>query len=481
MEISKENIYKYLNSNMRKKLNRDKYTISTIAAKKLITNERVDIFIKYLYALSIINEDNNTFLESLYCEHIKAFNHFVEADSTGKVGKESFVSNFKNIIESIKRNGFDSNYCIPVSENLIPLDGAHRIAAAAALNLDVTVVNLELKDEKYNIDFFRSRGLNESLLDYITTQFAFFLPNSYMVLVWPRANAKDEEIRNILNRNGTIINRKNIRLSYNGLVNFQRIVYKREKWLGNYSNDFEGVHTKASQCYSTNGILRAFLFQSNADLIKMKDEIRVLYKVGKHAVHINDTHEETVEISQLVFNENANHFINCSVRKEQKVFNRLFEEYLHCIEQKKIDCKSVALIGGIIPLYGIRDAKDLDYISTKQIPESFNDNIELETKKLKYSSYSVQEIINNPKLHFVFKGVKFASLNVILEIKEKRNNDSDKRDVLYIRKLLKDGEIKYSLADYIKILLSISFYRRNIKIFLLKIRYYIYVILNKIK
>ena len=174
MEISKENIYKYLNSNMRKKLNRDKYTISTIAAKKLITNERVDIFIKYLYALSIINEDNNTFLESLYCEHIKAFNHFVEADSTGKVGKESFVSNFKNIIESIKRNGFDSNYCIPVSENLIPLDGAHRIAAAAALNLDVTVVNLELKDEKYNIDFFRSRGLNESLLDYITTQFAFF-------------------------------------------------------------------------------------------------------------------------------------------------------------------------------------------------------------------------------------------------------------------------------------------------------------------
>ena len=47
MEISKENIYKYLNSNMRKKLNRDKYTISTIAAKKLITNERVDIFMPY--------------------------------------------------------------------------------------------------------------------------------------------------------------------------------------------------------------------------------------------------------------------------------------------------------------------------------------------------------------------------------------------------------------------------------------------------
>ena len=250
--------------------------------------------------------------------------------------------------------------------------------------------------------------------------------------------------------------------------------------MGSYSNDFEGAHTKSAQCYNENGILRAFLFESKENMIMMKEEIRKVFKLGKHAVHINDSHEETIEISQMIFNDNNIHYLNSSTRKEMRVFESLLDDFINYLNENNIDKECVAVIGGVLALYGIRDAKDLDYISLVEMPLKISDSIELETKKMNYSSLSVSDIVNDPRNHIYYKGIKFANLSSLLEIKEKRGNDSDKLDASYIIKLLKDGVVKYSMVERLSKFCTISFYRRNIKIFLLKIRYYLYLIKNKL-
>lgn len=481
MIVSKSEILRGVNSNIAKILSEDEYEVFIVNPYEFISSSRFDILIKVLYAYNFVNGNTNFFLCDLYIEHIRAFNQFVEADNSNKVGKDAFINNFNNVITSIQKYGYNKSTYIPVDNNYLPFDGAHRIAIACVFNNKIPVFQLKQKlAERYDYEFFKNRGLQEYYIDYVATKYAQFKHNTYMVLVWPISIGSEDELLDVLKKYGEIVCRKNVKLTYNGLVNFQRIVYKREPWVGNYANDFEGVHTKSSQCFDSNGILRAFLFESSQDMVEMKEEIRKIFNLGKHAVHINDTREETIEISRFIFNDNAINYLNCAVRKEMRNFNRLFNEFVSFINDNKIDKNNVAIIGGVLPLYGIRDANDLDYISVSSMPMKISDDIEMETKKVNYSSYSVNEIINDPKNYLIYEGIKFVSLPVILEIKEKRNNDSDKRDAMYIRKLLKDGVVKYTFRERLAMLCSISFYRRYVKIFLLKVRFYLYLLRNKL-
>lgn len=474
-------IKKNVNSNISTKVNDTNYSINIISAKEFITCERIDILIKYLYCKSIVEKENNTFLIELYLAHIKAFNGFVEADDTQKVGKECFLKNFNHLILSILKEGLKTETYIPIGSNAIPMDGAHRISIAAVLDMNIKAFNINEHASIFNCEFFKNRGMDNKLIDYASIEYAYQKTNVYMVMIWPVAKGHQQEIENILCKYGKIVNNKNIKLTYNGLLNLQRIEYKEENWLGNYTNDFEGLHTKCSQCYDKDGTLRTFLFESNTDLIQMKNEIRKLFNIGKHAVHINDTQDQTREIAQLIFNDNAIHFLNCNIRKETKSFNKLFNEFVNYLNENRINKKDVAIIGGILALYGVRDAKDLDYISiTDKIPNKITNEIELETKKMKYTHYNERDIITDPRLHFVYNGIKFVNLKIILEIKKNRNNDSDKNDIRLIEKLLQDGKIKFTLSEKLRIWTSLSFYRRHLKLMLLKIRYILYLIKNRL-
>lgn len=480
MKVNKSIIDNYVNSNIKKMLIEKEYEVKNIDPFEFLSGRRIDILIKYLYVRHFLNNDSNTFIVNFYLENIRAFNQFVEADDTNKVGKDAFIQNFNSLICSVRDEGYNKNMYIPIDGNMLPIDGAHRIAVACALCESIPCVILNNEANIFDCDYFRKRGMPDYYLDYATIKYAEIKSNTYMVLVWPVSLGHDDELVEILNRYGSIINRKNVKMTYDGLVNLQRIVYRDEPWLGSYSNDFEGAHTKSTQCYNENGILRAFLFESKANMIMMKEEIRKVFNLGKHSVHINDSHEETIDISQLIFNDNNIHYLNSSTRKEMRVFESLLDNFIDYLNKNNIDKKRVAVIGGVLALYGIRDAKDLDYISLVDLPSKISDTIELETKKMNYSCLSVSDIINDPRNHINYKGIKFASLSVLLEIKEKRGNDSDKLDASYIRKLLKDGVVQYSMAERLSKFFTISFYRRNIKIFLLKIRYYIYLLKNKL-
>lgn len=482
MKLNKVELKNYTNTNIQKIVTEDEYNIEYKEAITLLSSNRIDILIKYLYAQSILNKKTNDFHVELYLEHIKAFNYFVEADDTNKIGKEDFLENFKNLIHSINSQGLISTTAIPIDKNNIPLDGAHRIAIGMALNIQIPTFTIQTKNtHNFNYHFFINRNFDSKLLDYLSIEYAKLKKNTFMILIWPKAQGHDEEIMKLLNYNGNIIYEKKIKMTYNGIVNLQIVTYQHEPWLGGYHNDFEGAHTKASQCYDNNGYLRVFLFESNANLIKMKDEIRSIFNIEKHAVHINDTQKETIEIANLVFNDNNIHQLNCNTRKTMENFNRLFHEFVFYLNKNNISKEEVAIIGGTLALYGVKDVKDIDYITTTSMPEVISKEIELETKKTNYTHYGISRLINDPKLYLRHQNVKFISLDVLYEIKSNRNNDSDKHDVNIIKKLIDSYEIKYSLIEKLQVWTSISFYRRNMKLFLLKIRFILYKYLKEKK
>ena len=83
-------------------------------------------------------------------------------------------------------------------------------------------------------------------------------------------------------------------------------------------------------------------------------------------------------------------------------------------------------------MYSLRNAKDIDYLHK-------NDNIlnieNIENHNgiwLSYYTKTKDDIIYNPENHFYFNGFKFVSLNILREMKKKRNEIKDQNDLKLI-------------------------------------------------
>lgn len=152
----------YIFSLLKKRKNYIVYECDPI---NLVSQYRYDVFVKYFYVESYINNKNLELAKKIYLNHIKAFNNFSEPDGKKNTSKE-FLNAFNSLISSILINGFKDSI-IPISKTGIPIDGAHRLAISLYLKNKVNFVVFNLLDGKYDRDFFESRGFDKEYLKII--------------------------------------------------------------------------------------------------------------------------------------------------------------------------------------------------------------------------------------------------------------------------------------------------------------------------
>ena len=478
MKVDVKQLRGKLNPNIIRRLdNLKKYELLEKPAKELLVPERFDLIAKYLYVKYKELNIKSDFAKKLYLEHIKVFNGFFENDGSGKIGEEAFLKSFDDLISSIKREGFDINSIIPLSQGVL-LDGAHRVAVSMFFNKEIPCVELQMDPPNYNYAFFEERGLKRDYLDAMAYEYAKLKDNTYIVIIWPTAEGKEKELSEILNSYGKIVYRKDVYLNRNGSVQLIRQVYKRESWIGSSRSNFIGARNKASWCFKGTGPLRVFLFESNNDLVEMKEKIRNMYGVGKHSVHVNDDHKETVELAGLFFNKNSIHWLNNSLLRELSWFERLFKDYKEFIKKEGIDPDNACLVGSAtLAAYGIRDVRDIDFIIFPDCLETGFKEIDCHNAELKEYPKKRDEIIFDPDNYFVVDGYKFASLELVKLMKEKRGEVKDKEDLKMISLLTTTGKINVPIKERCKKIFSLSFIKGRIKFQLLKLRYF----LEKIK
>lgn len=137
---------------------RDKINVYRTSSINLLSKYRFDIFVKYYYVKSYIENYDLNEATKIYFSHIKAFNNFYEPDGR-KNSKNAFIKSFNSLIESVKFcNNLDKTI-IPISTTGIPIDGAHRIAIALYFDLEIKYCVFDLLDGKYDETFFLQRGM----------------------------------------------------------------------------------------------------------------------------------------------------------------------------------------------------------------------------------------------------------------------------------------------------------------------------------
>lgn len=407
----------------------------------LITHTRFDVIIKYLYAKSLKDGINTTFYKDMYKEHLRLWNGFKEYNNPSKNTFEAFDKEFKSIIKSLSTKGFDSKISkIPIQDGKYPLNGAHRLSAALSLNKSVVTVEGRngvdgMLDCGYK--FFRELGLEQKYCDRVAIEYSLLKPNTHMVFVFPAANGNQESVINTLSKYGNIFYSKNVSLNETGSFNLMRELYLDEPWAGNYQSNFNGYRHKQRLCYPNYNNTRVFLVEfDNLDIAtKAKESIRETYKIGKHSTHINDTHEETVRLAKLMFNKNSIHHLNNAKTVNYLSFTKCMEDFKRIINNEGLDIGNYC-VGGSSPLsaYGLREGNDLDYLHST--PEEIKDERDLIHSHNQYGigRYHIErdEIIHNPHNHFYHRGIKFATLEVVKKLKQKRGEEKDIRDIKLI-------------------------------------------------
>lgn len=473
---SREDLIKKLNPALKPQvLSVPLHMVKSVDPFTLLDSRRFDLLAKYIYAKYRDLKVRSNWHCRLYLDHVKVFNGFIESDGSGKSGKDGFLAIFDAVLDNIKNNGFDGGQTyIPVARGNLIQDGAHRVAACLLYSKSPVCAFFEVQGALYDFQWFRGKGLSEKWLDAMALELCRIKRNSFIVVVYPTAEGKDRELADLVQAHGTVWYRKSAHLKGLGPLNLIRQIYRKEPWLGTWKDGFAGAQNKASWCFRNHGPVRAFVVESTLKRMQeLKSEIRKLYAAENHSVHINDTHEETVEIAELLLNENSIHFMNNSSLREFKWFNRLLGHYKEWLGQSGQDSGRFCIGGSaVLAAYGIREARDIDFLHLGEFSPTGFKEISSHNSSERHYGVAADDIVMNPENHFYYQGVKFASLESIRKLKLNRGEEKDRQDVLNIDRVLKgEGAYRAALGTRFKRMLSPRFVYQQARFMALRARF----------
>lgn len=316
---------------------------------ELITSNRFDLMAKYLYIKNYDNKYKTEFYKDLYIEHFKTFNNLYEypdkfsSYNVEKKNKDDFINEFNKLIESIKNNGFNSEYPIPVGNNNVIINGAHRLITSYYYNKkpSIKLIKNEKGNVDYNYSFFIDRkGGNPKLekiyADTMALEYIKHNKNIRAMIIYPnvfRMN-KLRNLINIINDYGYIYYSKMVNLNNNGINNLVKELYRGEEWIGGLFPMGYSPGGKAIRCISNNNeptILLLIDMKNIDNCIELKNKCRELYNIGKHSLHISDYTEDTYRIGCSLLNENSIHFLNNGTNdisnKTKELLIKIFMNY----------------------------------------------------------------------------------------------------------------------------------------------------------
>jgi GR25 family glycosyltransferase involved in LPS biosynthesis len=411
---------------------------------ELLTYDRFDVASKYIYAKYYINKYQTDWHIQLYKSHLEKWIKFYNTEPL-KIGFKDFQTSFNNLLNSLYSKKFDENNPIPINNLGLACNGAHRIGSCLALGIPVKVKVEEGQSSPSMTAaaFKKLYQLEEKYLDHMAYEYAKLKKNTFIVSLFPFGHEYKKEAEAILNKYGIIVYDKDIWLSDTGALEFIRLVYTGEWWVGSYSDNFKHSRAKAKLCFPTDlnnkCPVKIYLYECKDAKAarKAKEEIRALCNKGNEVVHINDTHEQTKIIAATVFNRNSIEFLNKRQLKKLDNFERLFANLKKFIAENNVDPETLCVdTSAVLSSYGLRDCSDMDIIHHDPLPASFsNYGVDDHNPHLHHHSKPLDEILFNPENHFYYQGVKFASLELVKKMKLDRGSEKDLRDAKLIDQL----------------------------------------------
>lgn len=447
-QIDRQSLVHLLDSHFADYLENESYEVIKLDPVKLITGNRLDLAIKILY-LKMKSLESVSFSKELYIEHIKAFSlgSFREPGNDEKIGIQKYLDDFDQCFQSIGERGMDASLSlVPLSQGGSIANGSHRVASAYVSGRQVRAVQLPVPDDKYDAEFFLERGMNQDAVEIAVTEFIQCAENCYLAMIWPSAKGQKNEILNTI---PGVIYSKDVSLNHNGAHNLISQIYYGEPWLGAREDNYPGARNKLVECFKTAGPMRAIAFQAASlqQVQSIKADIRAAFAIGKHSIHISDSKDEAVRIARILFNRNSIHFLNHSNPNKFSSTTDAIERFKIFLEQNGMNSDRVVIDSSLVlSLYGLREARDIDYLALDDVVENQDDLIQDHSDEISFHRQDKAELICNSKNYFYFEDLKFICFDQLYRMKNNRSETKDKNDLIMMDALIEDDPIKRALG-----------------------------------
>ncbi len=420
----------------------DENIVAIVDPKELISYYRFDLMAKYIYAKYREFGIESDWALRLYCNNIKTMNGYKEPDGSGKAGKTAFVEGFNRVLDSVKESGFDTlNYLVPMVNDYL-VDGGHRTVACLLYNCDIAALlttELDENNPPMPLDYrhFEERGFKRIFSDAMALEYCRLKPNTYWFIINPSFEGKSQEIEDILKAQGKIYYQKDVFLWKSGMAH-----------LNHHLALFNGCEAKQPR---RSGITRVYLFESETleGAIAAKQKLNALWGSNNESVYLTQTHNQTLGLAELLLNENSIRFLNRTQLNPSSPFHEQLSQYRQELKEHQIDSEWVCLSDrAVLAAYGIRDCdqfdvlhKGFDQITQLAIASTYN-------SQLPANGLQKDEIIFNPEHYFYYAGLKFASLETVIAIKQARKTPQDLEDLQAISTFLSAQKLRHSQLAY---------------------------------
>ncbi|WP_462152107.1 hypothetical protein [Pseudoalteromonas xiamenensis] len=186
------------NSNIKKVISNSRAELVDVYPRDLLSLNRLDVIVKYIYYKALQNGCMNSFIRTLYLDHIRCINGFVEADDGKKVGSLAFLNCFNELASSVAKNGFNPEFCLVISDDFNILDGAHRLSTLLDENKKMQALMVYEKGIYFDYDFFLARGMSKSQLDFIMFEFIKLDQTARIAILWPQGHGKEKQVESLI-------------------------------------------------------------------------------------------------------------------------------------------------------------------------------------------------------------------------------------------------------------------------------------------
>lgn len=433
-----------------------KYKICEIPARNLICPERIDLMAKWIYIDAYEKKMKMKDAVSLYMAHLDAFSYgsFIEPGKEWKNSLQIYIETFNSLIEDIKENGFDKRKSlIPVGANNVILDGSHRVAIAAYFDKTVSIICFSDCAVDFNTKFFGNNLLERKYLDQMVSRYVDIMSDCYMACLWPVAYDinKLKQAEDIISESGKIVYTKDVTLTHNGMRNFMVQIYGHQSWVGTYENHYSGVEGKVTACYNDKKPVRTIMFMADGldQVLKIKRQIREIYCLENHSVHISDNINETRQMARLLYNDNSIHHLNYGVPDFYLSVNARIEEFKKLVLENGLNLERFVIdSGSVLEIYGLRESRDLDYLTdyiTTNLPQT--EECDNHLSEMPYYNCTICDLIYNPDNYFIYNNIKFVSLPRLISMKETRAETKDKKDVKLMKRSLNNNKRRELICE----------------------------------
>lgn len=432
--------------------------ITWVDPKTLLHPDRLDIAAKALYANAILGRPSPCSLvdaEQCYLKHIQFRTGGQEpGDEQRKGTLESYRSQFIDLIDSMRREGFREEYAIPVSKKTgLILNGAHRVAAALCLGLNrvPVIYNTELDGLTWNTRWFMMQGFTPIEIDVLTrTWVALKQEQAGCIILWPTLQAHWAAIEKDIQAKTPIVYQRTISLDAKTFPELVRDIYATD-WGPVPGENIENKIQLFSR-YPTQLKFLVVAQQKASDLKTLKHETReawhhIIPSDKFASLHTTDSVRETSYIADVFLNRANLAALKHRAQGIRPDFLNWLSGYFQKLNELQIDAEKCCIVGsGVLETFGIRHATDIDFTLMHDLREKLftpgvthlTENLDVVAKDYpraevgRANAPNDNQLIQDSALHIRFRGLKVAALNIVLTRKQTQQRFKDKMDVALV-------------------------------------------------